>query len=110
MDLAQLHVLLHCLLVGVDQWLMMYLPTHVVLFFPSLVVVVVKIVHDSCWELMIMSSPTNSQTNVDSTTNKRVINYVHKGIQIMKPKVNQPHDYISWGCMWLNDHRFFIGS
>jgi len=110
MDLAQLHVLLHCLLVGVNQWLMMYLPTHVVLFFPSLVVVVVKMVHDSCWELMIMSSPTKSQTNVDSTTNKRVINYVHKGIQIMKPKVNQPHDYISWGCMWLNDHRFFIGS
>jgi hypothetical protein len=56
-----------------------------------------------------MSSSTNFQTNVDSTTNKRVINYVHKGMWIMKPKVNQPHDYISWGCMRLNDHRFFVG-
>jgi len=41
MDLAQLHMLLDCLLVGVDEWLMMYLPTHVVLFSPSHVVVVV---------------------------------------------------------------------
>jgi hypothetical protein len=67
-----------------------------------------KMVHDSCWELMIMSSSTNSQIDVDSTTNKRVTNYIHKGMQIMKPQVNQPHDYISWGCMWLNDHRFFV--
>jgi len=67
-------------------------------------------VHDSCWELMNLSSSTNFQTNVDSTTNKkRVINYVHKGMRIMKPKVNQPHAYISWGCMWLNDHKFFVG-
>jgi hypothetical protein len=56
-----------------------------------------------------MNSSTNSKIDVDSSTNKRVINYIHKRHAYHEAESEPTHDYISWGCMWLNDHRFFVG-